>query len=110
MQMNLGAARWLLVRIVVLVAIGGCSLFPGRSPLPTQGPSRVSEASIDYVALEAEIEKVIVTGPATLDNVRAVLVSVDGETKIAHYRRRRPRARVLGDQERGQHPDRGRHR
>jgi hypothetical protein len=76
----------------------------------TQGPSRVSEASIDYVALEAEIEKVIVTGPATLDNVRAVLVSVDGETKIAHYRRRRPRARVLGDQERGQHPDRGRHR
>ena len=25
-------------------------------------------------------------GPASLDNVRAVLVSVDGETKIAHYR------------------------
>ena len=38
------------------------------------------------MALEAEIEKAITTGPATLDNVRAVLVSVDGETKIAHYR------------------------
>jgi len=38
------------------------------------------------VALEAEIEKAITTGPATLDNLRAVLVSVDGETRIAHYR------------------------
>jgi hypothetical protein len=34
------------------------------------------------VALEAETEKAITTGPATLDNVRAVLVSVDGETEI----------------------------
>jgi len=41
---------------------------------------------MDYVALEAEIEKAITTGPVTLDKVRAVLVSVDGETKIAHYR------------------------
>ena len=38
------------------------------------------------MALEAEIEKAITTGPATLDKVRAVLVNVDGETKIAHYR------------------------
>ena len=38
------------------------------------------------MALEAQIEPTIRTGPATLDNVRAVLVNVDGETKIAHYR------------------------
>ena len=39
------------------------------------------------MALEAEIEKAITTGPATLDNVRAVLVSVDGETKITRLYR-----------------------
>jgi hypothetical protein len=33
-----------------------------------------------------EIEKAINSGPTTLDNVRAVLVNVDGESKIAHYR------------------------
>jgi hypothetical protein len=54
--------------------------------VPTSEPTPASELPIDYVALEAEIEKAITTGPATLDNVRAVLVNVDGETKIAHYR------------------------
>ena len=38
------------------------------------------------MALDAEIEKAISAGPDTLDNVRAVLVNVDGEPKIAHYR------------------------
>ena len=84
-RMNLGTARWLLVTIVLLVAAVGCSPFPAPH-VPTSKPTPASEPSIDYVALEAEIEKAITTGPATLDNVRAVLVSVDGETKIAHYR------------------------
>ena len=83
-QMNLGTARWLLVTI-------SCWLRPWavrprlRRPSPTSSRA-ASKPPIDYVALEAEIEKAITTGPATLDNVRAVLVSVDGETKIAHYR------------------------
>jgi CubicO group peptidase (beta-lactamase class C family) len=38
------------------------------------------------VALEAAIEKAVSTGPPRLDHVRAVLVNVDGQTKIAHYR------------------------
>jgi CubicO group peptidase (beta-lactamase class C family) len=84
--MNLGAARWLLVTIFVLVAAVGCSPSPTSPRLATSEPTPASEPSIDYVALEAEIEKAITTGPATLDNVRAVLVSVDGEPKIAHYR------------------------
>ena len=84
-QMNLSAARWLLVPILVLVVAVGCS--PSSSPLVhTSEPTPASKPSTDYVALEAEIEKAITTGPAALDNVRAVLVSVDGETKIAHYR------------------------
>ena len=81
--MNLGAARWLLATIVMLVAVVGCS-FPASTPRPTSKFSPASEPPIDYVALETEIEKAITTGPATLDNVRAVLVSVDGETRIAH--------------------------
>jgi CubicO group peptidase (beta-lactamase class C family) len=56
------------------------------SPRPTPKSLQASEPSIDYVALEAEIEKATTTRPATLDNVRALLVSVDGETKIVHYR------------------------
>ena len=84
--MNLGAARWLLVTIIMLVAAVGCSPSPAPPPLTTSEPTPASKPPTDYVALEAEIEKAITTGPATLDNVRAVLVSVDGETKIAHYR------------------------
>jgi CubicO group peptidase (beta-lactamase class C family) len=53
---------------------------------PSSTPTTASRPPADYAALEAEIEQAISTGPATLDNVRAVLVSVDGETKIAHYR------------------------
>ena len=70
----------------MLVAAAGCSPFPATPPLPTSEPTPDSKPPTDYAALEAEIEKAITTGPATLDNVRAVLVSVDGETKIAHYR------------------------
>ncbi len=87
-RMNLGAARCLLATIFVLAVAAGCSPSPAPPPLTTSEPTPASEPSIDYVALEAEIEKAITTGPATLDNVRAVLVSVDGETKIAHYRHR----------------------
>jgi CubicO group peptidase (beta-lactamase class C family) len=84
--MNVRPARWLLVTIFILVAAVGCSPAaapPSPTPPPTPG---ISKPSIDYVALEAEIEKSIATGPETLDNVRAVLVNVGGETKIAHYR------------------------
>ena len=79
------APRWLLATIVTLVAAMGCSATT-TPPVPTSAPATASTSGIDYVALEAEIEKAITTGPATLDNVRAVLISVDGESKITHYR------------------------
>jgi CubicO group peptidase (beta-lactamase class C family) len=84
--MNLGAAHCLLVTIIMLVAATGCSPSPAPPLVTTSEPTPAGKPPTDYVALEAEIEKAITTGPATLDNVRAVLVSVDGETKIAHYR------------------------
>lgn len=71
-------ARWPLVVMVMLLAAMGCS----RSSAPTAD----SDRSADYVALEAEIDRAITTGPPTMANMQAVLVSVDGETKIAHYR------------------------
>jgi CubicO group peptidase (beta-lactamase class C family) len=94
--MNVQNARWLLVTIFVLVVAAGCSpaaSLPSSRSAPTATPpppvslhTPASQPSIDYVTLEAEIEKAITAGPATLDKVRAVLVNVDGETKIAHYR------------------------
>ena len=98
--MNVGSPRWLLVTIFMLVVAVGCSppVTPpspdspsatpplAESPSPTSSPTRAGKSSIDYVALEEEIENAILTGPPALDNVRAVLVNVDGETKIAHYR------------------------
>ena len=83
--MNVRTSRWLLITIFMLVAVVGCSP-AATQPSPTSPPTPTSEPRTDYVALEAEIEKAITTGPATLDKVRAVLVNVDGETKIAHYR------------------------
>jgi CubicO group peptidase (beta-lactamase class C family) len=81
-----GTARWLLVAIVMLVAAVGCSPSPAPPPPPRSESAPASQPPTEYVALEAEIEEAISTGPAVLDNLRAVLVNVDGETKIAHYR------------------------
>ena len=97
---KVGSRRPVLVTIFVLVSVLGCSPAAAppspnspasysplaESPLPKSSPTRAGASSIDYVALEAEIEKAISTGPVTLDNVQAVLVNVDGETAIAHYR------------------------
>jgi CubicO group peptidase (beta-lactamase class C family) len=83
--MNVRTSRLLLVTIFMLVGVLACSPAAPR-PSPTSPPTPASTSTIDYVALEAEIEKAITTGPVTLDQVRAVLVNVDGETRIAHYR------------------------
>jgi CubicO group peptidase (beta-lactamase class C family) len=79
-------ACWLLVTVFLLMAGSGCAP-AAPPPSPTSPATPASKPPIDFVALEAEIETAITTGPATLDKVRAVLVNVDGETKIAHYRR-----------------------
>jgi hypothetical protein len=74
----------MLATIFMLVVAVGCS--PAAAPPSPSPPTPTGESAIDYTALEAEIETAITTGPVTLDNVRAVLVNVDGELKIAHYR------------------------
>ena len=45
-------------------------------------PSR----TVDYAAMETAIEDKISSGSLSLSTINAVLVSVGGETKVAHYR------------------------
>ena len=54
--------------------------WPARSPSPS--PSR----TVDYAAMETAIDNKISSGSLSLSTIDAVLVSVDGETKLAHYR------------------------
>ena len=60
----------------------GLLLVAGRTSA-TPGPAK---AAADYAAMEAVIEDKISSGSLALSTIDAVLVSVDGETKVAHYR------------------------
>ena len=73
--------RLVLAVVLTVVALVSCS--SGKTPAPTPTPPRTP---VDYQVLETAIENKIAGGSVALDNVRAVLVSVDGETKISHYR------------------------
>ncbi|HEX5729202.1 serine hydrolase [Microbacterium sp.] len=85
--MNVIVRRWLLATILLLVVTVGCSpAAPPPSPPSPSPPAPTGTSAIDFPALEAEIERAITAGPASLDQVRAVLVNVEGETRIAHYR------------------------
>lgn len=69
---------WPLVVALVLSLTVSCSSGEA-SPQPTK-------PSVDYHALQDAVENKITTGSVSLDNVRAVLVSVDGQTRLSHYR------------------------
>ena len=69
-----------LVLAVLLVA--SCSTSADDAPAP--GIS--SRPSVDYQALETAIETKIMSGSVGWQTIAAVMVSVDGTTKIAHYR------------------------
>ena len=45
-RMNVGAARWLLVTIVMLVAAVGCSAFSGPPPIDYGRSSAVTSADL----------------------------------------------------------------
>jgi CubicO group peptidase (beta-lactamase class C family) len=77
---RIGCSQRLIVIAAVLLTLISCT---PATPQPTPSPTRTPT---DYAALETAIEQAIATGPATLDNVRAVVIDVDGQTKMAHYR------------------------
>jgi CubicO group peptidase (beta-lactamase class C family) len=67
--------------ILVLAAlVGGCT----QASTPTPSPSL--SRTVDYAAMETAVEDKISSGSVRLSTINAVLVSVGGETKLAHYR------------------------
>ncbi|HEX8509984.1 MAG TPA: serine hydrolase [Propionibacteriaceae bacterium] len=75
--MDVRGWRLMLVVVLSLAALTSCSRMEAPRP---------NKPSTDYQALQQAIENRITTGSAALDNVRSVLVSVDGETRVSHYR------------------------
>ena len=73
--------RSLLALLMVLAVLTSCS-----SPAESRSAPRPAQAAVDYAAVEIAIEDKISSGSLSLSTINAVLVSVDGETKVAHYR------------------------
>ena len=78
MSRRLFGLCWILV---LAALVGGCTEAPTRTPSPS--PSRTV---VDYAAMETAIEDKISSGSLRLSTINAILVSVGGETKVAHYR------------------------
>ena len=72
--------RSLLTLPLLLAVFASCSSPPESRPTPS--PTK----AVDYAAMETTIENKISSGSLALSTINAVLVSVDGETKLAHYR------------------------
>ncbi len=65
-----------------LMLLAGCV----AEPAPVSPRSVSSPAGLDGVALQQQIEDFIGTQPAPMDNLRAVLMMVDGRAKLEYYR------------------------
>jgi CubicO group peptidase (beta-lactamase class C family) len=79
-----------LVGVVLALVVAGCSAVPEAqlSPRPTV---QSSASPPNYSQLGESIEKAIASGSVGLDTIGAVLISVDGQTVLTHYRNgRRP--------------------
>ena len=68
----------------LLVVLSGCSSGVSRPTAETS--SVVSARTLDPATVTVAIEDYIRHGTAGLRNIRAVLISVDGVTQVAHYR------------------------
>ena len=71
----------LLALALILAVLVSCS-----TPAELWRTPRPAEAAADYAAIETAIENKISSGSLALSTIDAVLVSVDGEAKVAHYR------------------------
>ena len=67
---------------LVALLVMSCSTAVDHPPAPVIS----SRTPVDYKALQTAIETKIMSGSVGWQTIEAVLVSVDGETKIAHYR------------------------
>lgn len=89
--MNNRRTRLRAAAAAAALVLAACSV-PAPASAPRPATSTISTAPtapatpVDYPAMESAIETSITSGPVALDNVRAVLVIVDGRTEVAHYR------------------------
>jgi CubicO group peptidase (beta-lactamase class C family) len=72
----------ILIALTVVLSLMACTAPPVSEP--TTDPTVTGV--VDYAAMESAIEGKIRSGSLALSTINAVLVSVDGETKVAHYR------------------------
>lgn len=81
-------SRWLVAVLALCLAlVASCSApAAGKAPAAGSAPAAVPKPPVDFAAMEAAIETQIATGSVMLDRVRVVLVSVEGQTRISHYR------------------------
>jgi CubicO group peptidase (beta-lactamase class C family) len=72
-----------LIALSALLGLIACTAPPTSEPAADRAAAR---AVVDYAAMETAIEEKINSGSLTMSTIDAVLVSVDGETKVARYR------------------------
>jgi CubicO group peptidase (beta-lactamase class C family) len=72
----------MLITLSAILGLMACTAAPVSEP----ATDRAVTAVVDYAAMESAIEHKISSGSLTLSTIDAVLVSVDGETKVARYR------------------------
>ena len=71
-----------LIALTAVLGLTACTAAPVSEPATDRPVTRV----LDYAAIESAIEDKITSGSLALSTINAVLVSVDGESKVAHYR------------------------
>jgi CubicO group peptidase (beta-lactamase class C family) len=72
-----------LIAFAAVLGLAACTAAPGSDPAADRSPVTITP---DYAALETAIETKIKSGSVGWDTINAVMVSVDGQTVIAHYR------------------------
>jgi CubicO group peptidase (beta-lactamase class C family) len=71
-----------LIILAGIVGLMACTAPPMSEP----ATDRAASAVVDYAAMESAIEHKISSGSLALSTIDAVLVSVDGQTKVTRYR------------------------
>ena len=72
-----------LIALTAVLTLTACTAAPGSDPAMDRSTVAIAP---DYAALETAIETKIKSGSVGWDTINAVMVNVDGQTVIAHYR------------------------
>jgi CubicO group peptidase (beta-lactamase class C family) len=80
---NLRMFARVLIALSALLGLMACTAPPMSEPATDR---TAASPAVDYAAMERAIEDKISSGSLSLSTMNAVLVSVDGETKVARYR------------------------